>query len=75
MTNPNSNYLPRRGVFEATLRCNLRCNHCGSRAGRARPDELSTAECADLFTQLAELGNRCVEGLGDETAPVSPKPP
>ncbi len=49
-------YIPKRAVFEATLACNLRCRHCGSIAGKARPDELDTDEVRDLFRQLAELG-------------------
>ena len=35
-------------VWEITLRCDLACTHCGSRAGKARPDEISTAEALDL---------------------------
>lgn len=66
MTQINSKYVPVRGVFEATLGCNLRCRHCGSRAGRARPDELTAAECADMFEQLAELGMRWLTISGGE---------
>ncbi len=43
-------------VWEITLECDLGCKHCGSRAGRARPDELSTEECLEVVDQLAELG-------------------
>jgi radical SAM protein with 4Fe4S-binding SPASM domain len=43
-------------VWELTLKCNLACNHCGSRAGERREDELSTEEALDLVRQLAELG-------------------
>src|SRR5215218_715030 len=46
-------YEPLLAVWEVTLRCDLACRHCGSRAGRARPDELSTEECVDLVRQLA----------------------
>jgi MoaA/NifB/PqqE/SkfB family radical SAM enzyme len=53
-------------VWEITLRCDLACRHCGSRAGHARPDELSTAECLDLVRQLAELGTREVAIIGGE---------
>ena len=35
-------------VWEITLACDLACRHCGSRAGHARPNELSTSECIDL---------------------------
>lgn len=49
-------YRPKRGVFESTLACNLKCRHCGSSAGKARADELSTEECASLFTQLKDIG-------------------
>ena len=49
-------YIPIRGVFESTLACNLKCRHCGSSAGKARPDELTTEECAILFRDLKALG-------------------
>ena len=39
-----------------TLACDLACRHCGSRAGRARPDELTTAEALNLVDQMADLG-------------------
>jgi radical SAM protein with 4Fe4S-binding SPASM domain len=52
-------YRPIYAVWEVTLACDLTCRHCGSRAGRARPDELSTAECLDLVDQLADMG--CME--------------
>src|SRR5712671_4515982 len=39
---------PIYAVWEITLACDLACRHCGSRAGRARPDELSTEACLDL---------------------------
>ena len=41
-------WRPIYAVWEITLRCDLACRHCGSRAGRARPDELTTAEALDL---------------------------
>jgi radical SAM protein with 4Fe4S-binding SPASM domain len=57
---------PVLAVWEITLRCDLACRHCGSRAGHARPDELSTAECLDVVRQLAELGTREVAIIGGE---------
>jgi radical SAM protein with 4Fe4S-binding SPASM domain len=59
-------HAPLVAVWEITLRCDLACRHCGSRAGRARPDELSTEECLDLVRQLAELGTREVAIIGGE---------
>jgi radical SAM protein with 4Fe4S-binding SPASM domain len=53
-------------VWEITLKCNLACSHCGSRAGDARPDELSTEEAVDLARQLAEVGIREVTLIGGE---------
>lgn len=53
-------------VWEITLACNLRCSHCGSRAGPPRPDELTTEECLDLVDQLASLGAREVTLIGGE---------
>ena len=49
-------YRPIYAVWEITLACDLACRHCGSRAGRARPDELSTSEALDLIDQMAALG-------------------
>ncbi len=57
---------PVYAVWELTLACDQACRHCGSRAGRARPDELSTAECLDLVRQLAELTVSEVVLIGGE---------
>src|SRR5580704_11059162 len=59
-------HRPVHVVWELTLACNLRCQHCGSRAGVARRDELSTAECLDVIRQLADLGTREVSLIGGE---------
>jgi radical SAM protein with 4Fe4S-binding SPASM domain len=59
-------YRPVYAVWEITLACDLSCRHCGSRAGRARPDELTTEECFDLVDQLAELGCKEVILIGGE---------
>ncbi|MBX3232455.1 MAG: radical SAM protein [Labilithrix sp.] len=57
---------PVYAVWELTLACDLACRHCGSRAGRARPDELTTAEALDLADQIAELGVAEVTLIGGE---------
>ncbi len=57
---------PIYAVWEITLACDLACRHCGSRAGRARPNELSTQECLALVRQLAEMGVREVTLIGGE---------
>lgn len=57
---------PIYAVWEITLKCDLACRHCGSRAGVARPDELSTAECLDLVHQMADLGVKEVTVIGGE---------
>jgi radical SAM protein with 4Fe4S-binding SPASM domain len=57
---------PTHAIWEITLRCDLACRHCGSRAGRARPDELSTVEALDLVQQLAALGVLEVSLIGGE---------
>jgi radical SAM protein with 4Fe4S-binding SPASM domain len=57
---------PILAVWEVTLACDLACGHCGSRAGRARPDELTTEEALDLVDQLAELGVIEVVLIGGE---------
>lgn len=53
-------------VWEVTLACDLACRHCGSRAGKARPDELDTAQALDLADQLVELGIKEVTLIGGE---------
>lgn len=53
-------------VWEITLKCNLACSHCGSRAGDARTDELSTEECMDLVHQMADVGITEVTLIGGE---------
>lgn len=59
-------YEPLFAVWEVTLQCDLACRHCGSRAGKPRHDELSTAECVDLVEQLAGIGTREVAIIGGE---------
>ena len=56
----------RTAVWEITLACCFRCAYCGSRGGRARENELSTDECADVAAQLASLGCRRVSLIGGE---------
>ena len=59
-------WRPIYAVWEITLRCDLSCRHCGSRAGRQRPDELTTDEALDLVRQMAELGTKEVTLIGGE---------
>src|SRR5580700_810647 len=59
-------HRPIYAVWEITLACDLACRHCGSRAGHARPDELTTAEALDLVRQMADLGVREVALIGGE---------
>jgi radical SAM protein with 4Fe4S-binding SPASM domain len=51
-SNPRSAYA----VWELTLKCNLACGHCGSRAGDKREDELTTEQALDLVAQMADVG-------------------
>ena len=53
-------------VWELTLACNLRCGHCGSRAGKARPNEMGTEECLGIVKSLAELGCEVITLSGGE---------
>ena len=53
-------------VWELTLRCDMSCEHCGSRGGRARADELATDEALDVVRQLAAMGAREVTLIGGE---------
>lgn len=53
-------------VWEITLGCNLRCSHCGSRAGLKRTNELSFEECKKIVDELHELGTREICLIGGE---------
>jgi radical SAM protein with 4Fe4S-binding SPASM domain len=57
---------PILALWEITLACDLACRHCGSRAGKARSDELSPEECLDLVDRLADLGVDEVVLIGGE---------
>ena len=60
------NYRISYAVWEITLKCNLACQHCGSRAGHTRTKELSTEEALDMVKQLAEVGITEVTLIGGE---------
>lgn len=53
-------------VWEITLKCNLSCTHCGSRAGDSRSNELSTDEAINLIHQMANAGISDVTLIGGE---------
>lgn len=53
-------------VWELTLACDHACRHCGSRAARARPNELGTAQALKVVAELAELGTRELVLIGGE---------
>lgn len=61
-----SEYTPEICVWELTLKCNLRCRHCGSIAGKARENELTVEECLDAAEQLIDLGCTQVTFIGGE---------
>ncbi|MFX1247912.1 MAG: radical SAM protein [Promethearchaeota archaeon] len=60
------NYSLECAIWETTLKCNLRCSHCGSSAGQARSDELTTEECFSLCEQLAQLECNNIALMGGE---------
>ncbi|MFO0604948.1 MAG: radical SAM protein [Polyangiales bacterium] len=66
METPSTETRKRYAVWEITLKCNLACRHCGSRAGGKRDDELSTDEALDLVRQMAEVGVHEVTLIGGE---------
>jgi len=62
----HQDHVPVHVVWEITLACNLKCQHCGSRAGRPRDDELTTQESIDLVNSLADMGTREISLIGGE---------
>jgi radical SAM protein with 4Fe4S-binding SPASM domain len=61
-----NDFRPAYVVWELTLRCDQPCTHCGSRAGDARPDELSTEEALRVVGELAAMRAREVVLIGGE---------
>lgn len=59
-------YVPKFCVWELTLQCNMQCIHCGSQAGRARPNELTVSECLVVARDLVKLGCQQVTLIGGE---------
>src|SRR6185503_3195695 len=57
---------PVYAVWELTMKCDQPCQHCGSRAGPARDDELGTDEILEVAAHLARLGCREVALIGGE---------
>ena len=57
---------PIYAVWELTMRCDHACSHCGSRAGKPRPDELRTEEVLEVADALARLECREVTLIGGE---------
>lgn len=62
----NTAFAPLYVVWELTLRCDLACRHCGSRAGKPRARELSLEEALSVVDQLAAMGAREVAFIGGE---------
>lgn len=52
--------------LELTLACPCHCETCGSGAGKARPDELTTGEWLVVIRDLAGIGCRRIALLGGE---------
>ena len=57
-------FRPTVAVWELTLACNMRCGHCGSRAGRS--DEMSDEELLRVARELSALGCKRVTLSGGE---------
>ncbi len=53
-------------VMEITNKCNLRCPHCASASGCARPDEMTLDEIKAVVDDLAELKCFMLTMLGGE---------
>lgn len=59
-------YEPDCAVWEITLKCNLKCIHCGSSAGINRKDELSFAEIKNVVNDLKKIKFKRVSLIGGE---------
>ncbi len=58
--------FPYSTVIELTLKCNMKCIHCGSSAGKNREKELTYEEWVKVFEELASLNGKLVTFMGGE---------
>lgn len=59
-------YYPRQAVWEMTLKCNMNCMHCGSKAGAKQKYELSFDKCIDIANQLIAMNLKMITLIGGE---------
>lgn len=59
-------YILESCVWEITTSCCFDCRHCGSSAGKAQVNELTTEECIDVAKQLSSLGCKRASLIGGE---------
>jgi radical SAM protein with 4Fe4S-binding SPASM domain len=59
-------WFPQVVGLELTLACPHRCLTCGSSAGMARPDELSSSQWLSVIDELGALGTERITLLGGE---------
>lgn len=59
-------YIPIFCVWEITLKCNMNCLHCGSRAGKARANELTLQEAFNVADELIAMGCKQISFIGGE---------
>lgn len=59
-------YYLKNCVWEITLSCCFSCKYCGSKAGKARENELSLEECISVAEQLSDLGCETISLIGGE---------
>lgn len=58
-------YLPVTAVWEITMGCNMRCDHCGSSCAEPLPDELTTEEALALCDDLKTVGLKWITLSGE----------
>ncbi|MBD3230192.1 MAG: radical SAM protein [Candidatus Lokiarchaeota archaeon] len=61
-----STYKLKTCIWELTLKCNMRCLHCGSKAGIDREHELNLDECLSIADELLELNCNLITLIGGE---------
>lgn len=58
--------FPLYAVWEITMHCDQPCQHCGTRAGRPREEELSWEKMCEVADSLIRLGSREITLIGGE---------
>lgn len=64
--NKTGRFKLKKCTWELTTACNLRCAHCGTRAGIQNKNQLPLEKCLSIADELADIGCEAISLIGGE---------